>query len=107
MDRNELASQLTFYAPVLARAVNETSSRNLFGAQCLMYGRCENNLVIGDRPLLLVAWDPHDIADEFTVPYAATVGPMQTGYLARDGVPIRDVRSRILKGYRKSPGTTD
>ena len=53
---------------------NETSSRNLFGAQGLMYGRWAKSLEIGDRPLLLVAWDPHDIADEFTVPYATTRG---------------------------------
>jgi dolichol-phosphate mannosyltransferase len=104
MDRYELASQLTFYAPDPARSVQETSSRNLFGAQGLMYGRWAKSLEIGDRPLLLVAWDPHDIADEVTVPYAASVGPMQTGYLARDGVEIRDFHYRIVKGYRKRPG---
>jgi dolichol-phosphate mannosyltransferase len=104
MDRYELASQLTFYAPDHARSVNETSSRNLFGAEGLMYGRWAKTLEIGERPLLLVAWDPHDIADEITVPYATAVGPMQTGYLARDGVGIRDFHYRIAKGYRKSPG---
>lgn len=104
MDRYELASQLTFYAPDHARSVQETSSRNLFGAQGLMYGRWAKSLEIGDRPLLLVAWDPHDIADEFTVPYATSVGPMLTGYLARDGVEVRDFHYRIVKGYRKPPG---
>jgi dolichol-phosphate mannosyltransferase len=104
MDRYELASQLTFYAPDHLRSVNETSSRNLFGAQGLMYGRWQENLDIGERPLLLVAWDPHDIADEFTVPYATSVGPIETGYLARDGVAIRDFHYRIVKGYRKPPG---
>lgn len=107
MDRYELASQLTFYAPDHARSVPETSSRNLFGAQGLMYGRWASSLEIGDRPLLLVAWDPHDIADEFTVPYASSVGPIQTGYLARDGVAIRDFHYRVVKGYRKPQGTTD
>jgi hypothetical protein len=29
---------------------------------------------------------------------------MQTGYLARDGVEIRDFHYRIVKGYRKRPG---
>lgn len=101
MDRYELASQLTFYAPEHARSVNETSSRNLFGGEGLMYGRWASTLEIGDRPLLLVAWDPHDIADEFTAPYATTVGPMKTGFLSRDGVAIRDFHYRIAKGYRK------
>ncbi len=104
MDRYELASQLTFYAPDHARSVPETSSRNLFGAQGLMYGRWAKTLDIGRRPLLLVAWDPHDMADEITVPYADSVGPMQTGHLARDGVEIRDFHYRIVTGYRKLPG---
>jgi dolichol-phosphate mannosyltransferase len=103
MDRYELASQLTFYAPDHARSVADTSSRNLFGAQGLMYARWATSLEIGDRPLLLVAWDPHDLADEFTAPYASSVGPMQTGYLSRDGVAIRDFHYRIVKGYRKPP----
>ena len=104
MDRYELASQLTFYAPDHARSVPETSSRNLFGAQGLMYGRWASSLEIGDRPLLLVAWDPHDLADELIRPYASSVGPMQTRYLSRDGVAIRDFHYRIVKGYRKPPG---
>jgi hypothetical protein len=54
--------------------------------------------------LLLVAWDPHDISDELTVPYAATVEPMKEGFLSRDGVEIRDFHYRIVKGYRKTPG---
>jgi dolichol-phosphate mannosyltransferase len=104
MDRYELASQLTFYATDHVRSVEQTSSRNLFGAQGLMYGRWASALAIGDRPLLLVAWDPHDIADEFTVPYARTVGPIETGVLSRDGVAIRDFHYRIVKEYGKRQG---
>jgi len=104
MDRYELASQLTFYTPDHARSVNATSSRNLFGAEGLMYGRWASSLQVGDRPLLLVAWDPHDISDELTVPYAATVGPMKEGFLSRDGVGIRDFHYRIVQGYRKAAG---
>jgi len=32
------------------------------------------------------------------------VGPIQTGYLSRDGVAVRDFHYRIVKGYRKPPG---
>jgi dolichol-phosphate mannosyltransferase len=99
MDRYELASQLTFYAPDHGRSVNATSSRNLFGAEGLMYGRWAASLPIGERPLLLVAWDPHDLADELIARYAATVGPIETGLLSRDGVAIRDFHYRIVKGY--------
>jgi dolichol-phosphate mannosyltransferase len=104
MDRYELASQLTFYAGGHGRSVNETSSRNLFGAEGLMYGRWASSLEIGQRPLLLVAWDPHDMADELTVPHAATVGPMKEGFLARDGIGIRDFHYRIVTGYRGNQG---
>ena len=69
-----------------------------------MYGRWAGSLQVGDRPLLLVAWDPHDISDEFIAPYAATVEPMKEGFLSRDGVGIRDFHYRIVKGYRKTPG---
>lgn len=104
MDRYELASQLTFYAPDHAESVKETSSRNLFGANGLMYGRWASSLHIGDRPLLLVAWDPDDISNEIVAPYAASVGPLKEGFLTRDGVRVRDFRYRIVKGYRNSQG---
>ena len=104
MDRYELASQLTFYAPDHSESVKETSSRNLFGANGLMYGRWASSLHIGDRPLLLVAWDPDDISNEIVAPYAATVGPLKEGFLTRDGVRVRDFRYRIVKGYRNSQG---
>jgi hypothetical protein len=45
--------------------------------------------------LVLVAWDPHDISDALTVPYAATVDPPKEGFLSRDGVPIRNFYYRV------------
>jgi dolichol-phosphate mannosyltransferase len=95
MDRYELASQLAFYAPNHARSVKETSSRNLFGQSGLMYERWAQSLAVGNRPLVLVAWDPHDISDELTVPHAGTVDPTKEGFLSRDGVAIRSFHYRI------------
>jgi len=83
MDRYELASQLTFYAPDHARSVKETSSRNLFGQNGLMYGRWASSLGVGNRTLLLVAWDPDDISDELTAPYVASLGAPKEGELTR------------------------
>jgi dolichol-phosphate mannosyltransferase len=103
MDRYELASQLTFYSPDHVRSVPGTSSRNLFGAEGLMYGRWARSLAVGDRPLLLVAWDLRDISDDLTAKYAASVDPPKEGFLTRDGVVIRDFHYRVAKGYRKSP----
>lgn len=100
MDRYELASQLTFYAPNHAWSVKETSSRNLFGQQGLMYGRWASSLAVGDRPLILVAWDPHDFSDELTAGYVQTISPPKQGMLSRDGVVIRDFQYRIARGLR-------
>jgi len=97
MDRYELASQLTFYAPDHARSVKDTSSRNLFGENGLMYGRWASSLAVGDRTLLLVAWDPHDLSDELTAPYVATLGPLKEGQLTRAGAEIRNFHYRIAR----------
>ncbi len=100
MDRYELASELAFYSPDPARSVRETSSRNLFGQNGLMYGRWARSLAVGDRPLILVAWDAHDISDELTAGYAASLDPPREGVLSREGIIIREYRYRIARGLR-------
>jgi dolichol-phosphate mannosyltransferase len=103
MDRYELASQLTFYAPDHARSVKETSSRNLFGQNGLMYGRWASSLGVGNRTLLLVAWDPHDISDELTAPYVASLDPPKEGVLTRGDTEIRNFHYRIAHGLAAHP----
>jgi dolichol-phosphate mannosyltransferase len=103
MDRYELASQLAFYAPDHARSVKETSSRNLFGQGGLMYERWTSSLAVGNRTLLLVAWDPHDISDELTAPYVATLDPPKEGVLTRAGTEIRNFHYRIARGLAAHP----
>jgi dolichol-phosphate mannosyltransferase len=103
MDRYELASQLTFYAPSHARSVKETTSRNLFGLTGLMYERWASHLAVDDRTLILVAWDPHDISDELTAGYAVKLDPIKEGTLTRDGVPIRNFRYRLAHGFTGQP----
>ena len=103
MDRYELASQLTFYAPDHARSVRETSSRNLFGQNGLMYGRWASALAVDNRTLLLVAWDPHDVSDELTSGYVATLGPLQEGVLRRGSTEIRNFHYRIAHGLSADP----
>ena len=94
MDRYELASELTFYSPDRTRSVPDTTSRNLFGQNGLMYGQWASGLQVGDRPLLLVAFDPHDLSDELTAGYAR-LDPPKRGILSRDGVEIRDFYYRV------------
>jgi dolichol-phosphate mannosyltransferase len=93
MDRYELASQLTFYVP--ARLRPDITSRNFFGRSGLMYERWASSLSIDDRPLLLVAWEPHDLSDDITTGYVAGLDPPQEGTITRDGTVIRSFTYRI------------
>lgn len=93
MDRYELASELSFYLPASERGA--ITGRNLFGQNGLMYGRWASSLSVEDRPLLLVAWDPHDFSDELTGGYVAALGPVQERVLTRDGTRIREFSYRI------------
>jgi len=81
------------------------TSRNLFGQNGLMYGVWAAPLVVGDRPLLLIAWDAHDLSDELTAGYAAHLGALQEGSLTRNGSFIRHFLYRIGHGYRPVSGT--
>jgi dolichol-phosphate mannosyltransferase len=103
MDRYELASQLTFYAPDHARSVRETTSRNLFGAEGLMYERWFSPSTVGSRTMLLVAWDPHDLSDELTRPHADYLSVPQEGVITRDGVVIAHYYYRLARGVRAAP----
>ncbi len=96
MDRYELASQLSFYMPERTRPF--ITSRNLFGQNGLMYGSWASSLTVGDRPLILVAWDPHDLSDELTSGHGATLDPPREGTLTREGSVIRNFRYRIGHG---------
>ena len=49
-----------------------------------------SSLEVGDRTLLLVAWDPHDLSDELTAAYVATLDPPREGMLSRHGTLIRN-----------------
>jgi dolichol-phosphate mannosyltransferase len=87
MDRYEIASQLSFYMPARQRSL--ITSRNLFGIEGLMYARWAKSLPTGDRTLLLVAWEPHDLSDEVTGHSAAALDLPQEGTLTRNGIVIR------------------
>jgi dolichol-phosphate mannosyltransferase len=98
MDRYELASELTFYARDVGGSLRETSSRNLFGENGLMYERWASSLAVDGRPLILVAWDPHDISDELIAGYATTLEPPKEGKLTRQGSVVRKFHYRVVHG---------
>lgn len=99
MDRYELASELSFYVPGPPPATQQrVTSRNLFGQNGLMYGRWAQTMEFEGRPLVLVAWDVTDLSDALVSPYVEA-GPVREAYLQRDGVPIREFRYRIGRGW--------
>lgn len=102
MDRYELASQLTFYMPASARGA--ITSRNLFGQNGLMYDRWASSLNVADRPLILVAWDPHDLSDELTAGYVASLDTTRERTLTREGTVIRNVLYRTAQGWDPGSG---
>jgi dolichol-phosphate mannosyltransferase len=100
MDRYELASQLTFYAPYHARAVQETTSRSLFGVQGLMYARWFSPSAVGARTMILVAWDPRDLSDDHIKPYVDYLSEQREGAVSRDGVTIAHYYYRYARGIK-------
>jgi hypothetical protein len=68
-----------------------------------MYGRWASSLAVGNRTLLLVAWDPHDISDELTASYVATLDPPKEGVLTRAGTEVRNFHYRIARGLAVHP----
>ncbi|HEX4153174.1 MAG TPA: glycosyltransferase family 39 protein [Steroidobacteraceae bacterium] len=103
MDRYAIASELAFYAPDQARGVAETSSGHLFGQVGLMYERWFPPAEEKGRTLLLVAWDPADLATPDVISAVERLGPIQNGVLTRAGRIIRHYYYRVAYGYGEQP----
>jgi dolichol-phosphate mannosyltransferase len=100
MDRYAIASELAFYSHDQDRAVAATSSAHLFGEAGLMYEQWFPVELQAGRPLLLVAWDPANLAATHLGNRADGSEPVQEGVLARDGNLVRRYYYRIVHDYR-------
>jgi dolichol-phosphate mannosyltransferase len=99
MDRYAIASELAFYTnPAL-----ETSSAHLFGGMGLMYERWTPPELQEGRTLLLVAWDPKDLAGRDVESHAERLGPIEDDVLLRGGRVIRHYYHRVAYNYRSIP----
>jgi dolichol-phosphate mannosyltransferase len=102
MDRYAIASELAFYSQDRSRAVAETSSAHLFDDVGLMYERWfPTNQQVG-RSLLLVAWDPDQLAAAHLQKHVDRLEPIQEGVLVRDGRVVRRYFYRVAHGYRNA-----
>jgi dolichol-phosphate mannosyltransferase len=103
MDRYAIASELAFYSPDRSKSVARTSTGHLFDGVGLMYERWFPIEQQAGRTLLLIAWDPSDLAALRLEPHVQSVEPLQEGTLMRDGRIVRRYYYRIAHGYRGSP----
>lgn len=100
MDRYAIASEIAFYGGQNLPAAPLTSSAHLFLGVGLMYERWTPPKSLASRTLLLVAYDPNELHGPYVESRVASLGPVVTIALKRDGKPIRDMYYRFAYGYR-------
>jgi hypothetical protein len=100
MDRYAIASELAFYSQDQPRAVSATSSSHLFGDVGLMYEQWFPIEALSGRTLLLVSWDPADLAATRLGNRVNALDPVQEGVLMRDGRLVRRYYYRVAHGYK-------
>ncbi len=103
MDRYAIASELAFYTTKRPDTVVETSSAHLFEGVGLMYERWTPAQQQEGRTLLLIAWDPKDLAGAAVESRAERLGPIEDEILTRDGQVVRHYYHRLAYNYRASP----
>jgi dolichol-phosphate mannosyltransferase len=103
MDRYAIASELAFYGTERTKPVLETSSAHLFGGIGLMYERWTPSELQEGRNLLLIAWDPNDLAGKTLESHAERWGPVEDDVLRRDGQVVRHYYHRFAYNYRMIP----
>ncbi|MEP6546435.1 MAG: glycosyltransferase family 39 protein [Gammaproteobacteria bacterium] len=103
MDRYAIASELAFYLTKRADTVVETSSAHLFEGVGLMYERWTPTEQQVGRTLLLVAWDPRDLAGKAIESRAEHLGPIEDEILTRDDQVVRHYYHRLAYNYRSIP----
>jgi dolichol-phosphate mannosyltransferase len=102
MDRYAIASELAFYSNDQRKAVASRSSWHLFDELGLMYEQWFPLKLQAGRNLLLVAWDPADLASSRLEKRVAELEPIHDGVLTRDGTVVRHFYYRVAHGYQPS-----
>jgi dolichol-phosphate mannosyltransferase len=100
MDRYAIASELAFYGGEGAQSALETSSSHLFGGMGLMYERWTPAEQQQGRNLVLVAWDPRELAGSAVESHAGHWGPVSDEVLSRNGRVVRHYYYRVAYNYR-------
>jgi dolichol-phosphate mannosyltransferase len=107
MDRYAIASELSFYGGAHQAAGLQTANSHLFGGMGLMYGLWLPPESQNGRNLLLVAWSPGELDDEFIRARVERLGPIEDDVLMRDGVLIRHYYHRMAFNYHARNNDND
>ena len=99
MDRYAIASELSFYGGAHTATGFPTANSHLFGGMGLMYGLWVPPASQDGRNLLLVAWSPGELDDQFIRARVERLGPIEDDALMRDGVLIRHYYHRMAFNY--------
>jgi dolichol-phosphate mannosyltransferase len=106
MDRYAIASELAFYGGDPLQSVADSSSAHLFGQVGLMYERWFPVQAQRGRTLILVAWDPRELAGPELESRVERLGELQQGVLRRTaGDLVRRYYYRLAYGYRGVTGS--
>jgi dolichol-phosphate mannosyltransferase len=103
MDRYAIASELAFYSVERSNIALETSSAHLLGGVGLMYERWTPPALQEGRTLLLIAWDPRELAGDDIASHCERLGPIEDGVVTRDGQVVRHYYHRLAYNYRSLP----
>jgi dolichol-phosphate mannosyltransferase len=103
MDRYAIASELAFYSVERSNIALETSSAHLFGGLGLMYERWTPAGLQEGRTLLLIAWDPRELAGDAIASHCERLGPIEDGVVTRNGQLVRRYYHRLAYNYRTLP----
>ncbi|MGO9992736.1 MAG: glycosyltransferase family 39 protein [Steroidobacteraceae bacterium] len=100
MDRYAIASELAFYSHDQVEAVAATSSAHLFDDVGLMYEQWFPVELQTGRTLLLVSWDPANLAATHLENRVDGLEPVREGVLTRDGSVVRRYYYRVAHDYK-------
>jgi dolichol-phosphate mannosyltransferase len=100
MDRYAIASELAFYSHDQVKAVAATSSAHLFDDVGLMYEQWFPVELQTGRTLLLVSWDPANLAVTHLENRVDGLESVREGVLTRDGSVVRRYYYRIAHDYK-------
>jgi dolichol-phosphate mannosyltransferase len=100
LDRYAIASEMAFYGAEHLGFAVKTANSHLFEGMGLMYGQWVPPESQEHRDLLLIAWDPNELAGRYIESHVESLGPIKDAELTRDGGLVRRYYYRLAYNYR-------